>query len=326
MQSHPGAALITWSWRATAILTIALGLGVAAPSSLGLVSASVAIVMFAVGTVLFLLAYAIAVRRSRTDDISVAGLYLLSEGAPTQVKRNMLGSLGVQTVVAIAAASVRPFTALAFGLLAPMLGMGLIGMWSARHGEFRPRPPTPPRRRAGELAKRTRSQPRGDARISENDQSVRTDEENLMLDEATETRIIRASPARCFEIAADVENYGQWTADLKDAQVLERDADERPALVEFRAAAMGRSTTYALRYNHDEAPSRLSWVQESGDITKRLDGWYSFDAIDGEADQCEVTYHLEVELVVPLPGFVKRRAEGRIIHTALDDLQRQAES
>lgn len=147
-----------------------------------------------------------------------------------------------------------------------------------------------------------------------------------MLDEATETRIIRASPARCFEVAADVEKYGEWTADLKDAVVQERDEHGRPLLVEFRAAAMGRSTTYTLRYDHSEAPAKLSWVQESGDITKRLDGSYHFDSIDGEPEQCEVTYHLEVELVVPLPGFVKRRAEGRIIHTALDDLQRQAES
>ena len=147
-----------------------------------------------------------------------------------------------------------------------------------------------------------------------------------MLDEATETRVVLASPERCFEIASDVEKYCDWTADLKDASVAERDADGHPSLVTYRAAAMGRSTTYSLRYDFGEDPYRISWVQEEGDITRRLDGCYEFGSIDGEPDQCEVTYHLEVELIVPLPGFVKRRAEGRIIHTALDDLQRQAES
>jgi hypothetical protein len=29
---------------------------------------------------------------------------------------------------------------------------------------------------------------------------------------------------------------------------------------------------------------------------------------------------------VPLPGFVRRRAEAKIIHTALDDLKQRAES
>ena len=147
-----------------------------------------------------------------------------------------------------------------------------------------------------------------------------------MLDEATETRIMNASPARCFEITADVENYDEWSADLKTSAVVESDEQGRPSLVTFRAAAMGRSTTYSLRYDYTESPRRLSWIQESGDITRRLDGWYLFDPVEAEPDQCELTYHLEVELIVPLPGFVKRRAEGRIIHTALDDLQRRAES
>ncbi len=146
-----------------------------------------------------------------------------------------------------------------------------------------------------------------------------------MLDEATEVRVIHASPARCYELVADVASYPEWTTDLKDATIVETDADGRATVVEFRAAAMGRSATYTLKYDHSQAPARVAWVQHEGDITKRLDGWYEFAEVAGETDQCEVTYHLEVELLVPLPGFVKRRAEGRIIHTALDDLQARAE-
>lgn len=147
-----------------------------------------------------------------------------------------------------------------------------------------------------------------------------------MLDEATEVRVIQASPTRCYELVADVAGYPGWTTDLKDAVVTATDDEGRPVEVEFRAAAMGRSATYTLAYDHSNAPRRLEWRQVGGDITKRLDGWYEFAEVPGEPDQCEVTYHLEVELLVPLPGFVKRRAEGRIIHTALDDLQARAET
>jgi hypothetical protein len=38
--------------------------------------------------------------------------------------------------VSVAGASVRPFTTLAFGTLAPMLGIGINGLWAARHGRF----------------------------------------------------------------------------------------------------------------------------------------------------------------------------------------------
>ena len=43
----------------------------------------------------------------------------------------------------VAAASIRPFTAVAFGILAPMLGLGLMGLWGARHGRFPAAPGEP---------------------------------------------------------------------------------------------------------------------------------------------------------------------------------------
>jgi hypothetical protein len=39
-----------------------------------------------------------------------------------------------------------------------------------------------------------------------------------------------------------------------------------------------------------------------------------------------VTYHLEVDLIVPIPGFVKRRAEGKIMGTALRELKKRVET
>lgn len=147
-----------------------------------------------------------------------------------------------------------------------------------------------------------------------------------MVEQATVTTIIDKPPDRCYEVAADVTGYPQWAADIKEAAIDEVDEQGRPRLVTFRAAAMGRSTTYTLRYDHSGAPRRLAWVLERGDITRKLDGWYEMAPVDGDASQTEVTYHLEVDLVVPLPGFVKRRAEGRIMHTALAELKAFAES
>jgi hypothetical protein len=39
-----------------------------------------------------------------------------------------------------------------------------------------------------------------------------------------------------------------------------------------------------------------------------------------------VTYTLVVDLKVPIPGFVKRRAEGHILHAAIRDLKSRVES
>lgn len=91
--------------------------------------------------------------------------------------------------------------------------------------------------------------------------------------------------------------------------------------VRYRAAAMGRSTTYVLGYDYSEAPRRMAWTLLESDITRQLDGSYDFAPVDGEPDRTDVTYELVVELVVPLPSFVKRRAESRIVHTALRELK-----
>jgi len=142
-------------------------------------------------------------------------------------------------------------------------------------------------------------------------------------EQATERVIVRASLERCLEVALDVERYPEWAADIKQVEVLDRDAEGRAQRVRFRAAAFGRSTTYTLVYDHADAPRMLSWRLEEGDLTRVLDGWYVFEPLDG--DDTEVTYHLVAELLMPVPGFVKRRTEGRIMHTALKELKVRAE-
>jgi hypothetical protein len=102
--------------------------------------------LFAIGCTTFLGAYAIAIGRSRTEEIGVASLYLLTNRvAPNPVRVRLLVPFAVQCVVAITVASVRPFTAAAFAVLVPMYGLGLNGVWAARHGTFGPRiRPAPP--------------------------------------------------------------------------------------------------------------------------------------------------------------------------------------
>ena len=147
-----------------------------------------------------------------------------------------------------------------------------------------------------------------------------------MTDQASQRATIQASPERCFAVAIDFERYPEWASDIKQATVLTRDADGRGGEVEFRAAALGRSTTYVLRYTYGSNPLRLSWRLMRGDVMHRLDGEYEFAALPDDPHSTEVIYHLAVDLAVPLPGFVKRRAEARIMHTALGELKSAVEA
>jgi hypothetical protein len=108
---------------------------------------AVSMVLFAAGAGAALWAYVSALERSRTSEIGVANLYLLTgRTAPPLVKRLMIGMLGVQVVLAFAGAIIgatgltgSEVNALAFGILVPMFGIGMNGLWAVRHGAFGPR-------------------------------------------------------------------------------------------------------------------------------------------------------------------------------------------
>lgn len=142
-------------------------------------------------------------------------------------------------------------------------------------------------------------------------------------EEVTEHLVIAGTPEHCFEVLVAFEHYPDWAADIKAVTIDERDEAGRAVQVTFRAAAFGRSTSYTLRYDYSDAPRRLSWVQVAGDLTRRLDGAYVLEPAG--AGDTEIRYDLVVDLKVPLPGFVKRRAEGRIMGTALGDLKARVE-
>ncbi len=144
-----------------------------------------------------------------------------------------------------------------------------------------------------------------------------------MQEQVTERMVIRGRPQHCYAVLTAFEAYPEWAADIKAVTVDERDEEGRARLVTFRAAAFGRSTSYTLRYDYDRAPGELAWVQVTGDLTRRLDGAYVLEPAGDEAT--EIRYDLVVELKVPLPGFVKRRAEGRIMGTALRELKARVE-
>jgi len=93
--------------------------------------------LFVVGCGAFLWAYAVAVGRSRYEALTMGGVFFPgSDVAPARAVRMLRLCLLAQVVVAVVAASVRPFTPAAFSVLVPMLGVGLMALYGARYGRF----------------------------------------------------------------------------------------------------------------------------------------------------------------------------------------------
>jgi hypothetical protein len=136
----PGPVVVRAAVTLTWVFVVAAVAGAALPTWFAGVAVAASVLCFVLGCVAFVVGYLRAVERSRTTAIDLPGLFFLQHSAPAPVRRTLLGTLGVQIVVGLAAAAVRPFTPLAFCTLAPLLGLGLATLWSASHGQFPPRP------------------------------------------------------------------------------------------------------------------------------------------------------------------------------------------
>jgi uncharacterized membrane protein len=136
---------------------------------------------------------------------------------------------------------------------------------------------------------------------------------------------IEAPIERCYEIAASIENAPEWQGSLKDVEVLERDGERRPLLVETESDAKVKSVRARLRFSY-EPPTGIRWVQEKGD-TKSLTGWWSFEDLGG--GRTRATYGLEADpgrmLGMLLRGPAEAKVRDFLVGNAAEGLKEKAE-
>jgi hypothetical protein len=144
-----------------------------------------------------------------------------------------------------------------------------------------------------------------------------------MADEARESIHIEATPEQCYAVAIAFERYPEWATDVKEVEVLERDSDGRGTLVRYEISALGKTIGYILAYDYADVPGGFAWKLEKGDVLRRLDGAYRFDA---DGDGTLVGYVLTVDVSLPLPGFMKRAAAGMIVDNAMKQLKAYVEA
>ena len=145
----PGAQSVRLNLAGTAVFLIALAVAIPFRNHrfAQFLIAGVSMALFAIGVATTLWAYTRALDRSRVEEVGVANLYLLTgDTAPKPVRRTMSLALTVQIIAALAGAWIGvagleegQLNALAFGVLVPMFGVGMNGVWAVSHGSYGPR-------------------------------------------------------------------------------------------------------------------------------------------------------------------------------------------
>jgi Polyketide cyclase / dehydrase and lipid transport len=141
---------------------------------------------------------------------------------------------------------------------------------------------------------------------------------------STRSRImIDASRADVMAVIADFAAYPRWASAVRAAETLGHSTDGRASQVRFTLDAGVLKDTYVLGYDWD-GDAGVRWhLAEPGSVITGMSGGY---ALADRAGTTEATYDLAVDLRVPMPGLLKRRAEKAIIDTALAGLKNRAEN
>lgn len=145
-----------------------------------------------------------------------------------------------------------------------------------------------------------------------------------MVLEASRTVEVDSPIERCYELAADIEGAPEWQETLLDVEVLERDDDKRPLVVETVSDAVVRKARTTLRFSYDP-PQGLSWEQVEGDA-KWLKGRWEFEDL-GEG-RTRATYALESDpgrvLGLLLRGPVQDKVKDHLTRAPTEGLERVA--
>jgi ribosome-associated toxin RatA of RatAB toxin-antitoxin module len=144
-----------------------------------------------------------------------------------------------------------------------------------------------------------------------------------VADKTAQTIYIDADPSTVMDVIADIGSYPDWVAEYKETEVLEADAEGYPKTARLVLDAVVLKDTMVLSYVWPTDHKSVKWSLVSSSLLKALNGAYRLAPRGSGTD---VTYELSVDLILPLIGLLKRKAERRLTDTALKDLKKRVEA
>ncbi len=128
-----------------------------------------------------------------------------------------------------------------------------------------------------------------------------------------------------WALIEDVLIAPDWQGGLDAVTALEHDADGRPTLVETESDIKVRRVKAQVRFRY-EAPTRLEWTQEKGDMKSVEGSWLLEDLGNGRT---RATYSLDADpgrvLGMLIRGPVEAATRAIFVNGRPGELKRQAE-
>ena len=143
-----------------------------------------------------------------------------------------------------------------------------------------------------------------------------------MAEKTAQTIYIDADPSTVMDVIADIGSYPEWVAEYKEAEVLDADGAGNPKTARLVLDAAVLKDTMVLSFQWPADRASVTWTLVSSSLLRGLEGAYK---LSPKGSGTDVTYELSVDLLIPMIGLLKRKAEHRLTDTALKDLKKRVE-
>jgi coenzyme Q-binding protein COQ10 len=114
---------------------------------------------------------------------------------------------------------------------------------------------------------------------------------------AETTEVFNCTKQEFFNVISDYEKYSDFLTEVKSCKVV--DTKDNKKLVEFSVSVI-KSFSYRL-WMTEEAPNKISWVFDSGDIFKLSNGLWDLSDVDGDKVQAKYAVEAKFKGFVPSP-------------------------
>lgn len=130
---------------------------------------------------------------------------------------------------------------------------------------------------------------------------------------------IKATPKACYDVITDFENYPKFLKETKSVEAVKKGSNSWE--VKFTAEVI-KKISYTLAISGKPGKS-VSWNLISGDMMKSNDGGWNLE--DGGGGLTQVTYWIDVNLGLLVPGAISKMLIGSNLPSMLEAFKKRIE-
>jgi hypothetical protein len=130
--------------------------------------------------------------------------------------------------------------------------------------------------------------------------------------------VFDAPPEAIMDVLADVDALPSWSSVHRHVEIVDRYPDGKPHHVRATMRLLGITDKELLEYHWGD-----NWMVWDAQENLQQRGQHVEYNLTPEIDRTRVRFDITVDLSIPLPEFIVRRAKKLVLYVALDRLRQR---